>query len=405
MKKGFTLIELLAVIVILAIIALIATPIVLDIISDTKESALLRSAEFYLDGVEFSVASAKLNNRTIKDGKYNILENGNICLEDYDETTKECNDNDSNLDNNELVVDVNGDKPKSGKITVTNGEISDIVLNLSNKVVIKNEKGELESIHAPKSFEEDSWETIAANVKAGNLSAYNVGDTKKIKLTSEDDSSGNADGITTGLYTIRIANKTNTEDVCTKETNEAGETYSKTACGFVIEFVDIITEHNMNPKGTYKDVEYDTGWNVDGYPASAMYTYIKNDIYNSLPEELRNVIIETTVVSGHGSTTGENNFTTKDKLYLLSSKEVHGTDDLDTSSGLTRQLEYYSNIGVTTDNYSGTIKNYNGSAIVWWLRSAYSNSTNNFHRVNSTGYLTSGNAFSTRGVAVAFRIG
>ena len=38
-KKGFTLIELLAVIVILAIIALIATPIVLNIIEDTKQQA------------------------------------------------------------------------------------------------------------------------------------------------------------------------------------------------------------------------------------------------------------------------------------------------------------------------------------------------------------------------------
>ena len=49
MKKGFTLIELLAVIVILAIIALIATPIVLSIINDSKESASLRRAEMYLD--------------------------------------------------------------------------------------------------------------------------------------------------------------------------------------------------------------------------------------------------------------------------------------------------------------------------------------------------------------------
>ena len=39
MKKGFTLIELLAVIVILAIIALIATPIIFDIITDSKEKA------------------------------------------------------------------------------------------------------------------------------------------------------------------------------------------------------------------------------------------------------------------------------------------------------------------------------------------------------------------------------
>ena len=45
MKKGFTLIELLAVIVILAIIALIATPIVLDIITDSKAAAKERSIE------------------------------------------------------------------------------------------------------------------------------------------------------------------------------------------------------------------------------------------------------------------------------------------------------------------------------------------------------------------------
>ena len=44
-SKGFTLIELLAVIVILAIIALIATPIVLDIIKDSKVSAKERSIE------------------------------------------------------------------------------------------------------------------------------------------------------------------------------------------------------------------------------------------------------------------------------------------------------------------------------------------------------------------------
>jgi len=57
-KKGFTLIELLAVIVILAIIALIATPIILGIIEDTRNSAKSRSAELVVSGVELAYQTA-----------------------------------------------------------------------------------------------------------------------------------------------------------------------------------------------------------------------------------------------------------------------------------------------------------------------------------------------------------
>jgi len=42
-KKGFTLIELLAVIVILAIIALITAPIILNVIEDARRDAASRS--------------------------------------------------------------------------------------------------------------------------------------------------------------------------------------------------------------------------------------------------------------------------------------------------------------------------------------------------------------------------
>ena len=54
MKKGFTLIELLAVIVILAIIALIATPIILGIINDAREEAEVRTAELVASSVELA---------------------------------------------------------------------------------------------------------------------------------------------------------------------------------------------------------------------------------------------------------------------------------------------------------------------------------------------------------------
>ena len=55
-KKGFTLIELLAVIVILAIIALIATPIVLNIIERARVGAAKASAQGYIDSVKNHIA-------------------------------------------------------------------------------------------------------------------------------------------------------------------------------------------------------------------------------------------------------------------------------------------------------------------------------------------------------------
>lgn len=61
-KKGFTLIELLAVIVILAIIALIATPIVLNTITKAQEGANARSVEGYMKAYEAAYYQYMLDN-------------------------------------------------------------------------------------------------------------------------------------------------------------------------------------------------------------------------------------------------------------------------------------------------------------------------------------------------------
>ena len=55
-NKGFTLIELLAVIVILAIIALIATPTILGVIETARKGAAESSALGYIDAVEKQIA-------------------------------------------------------------------------------------------------------------------------------------------------------------------------------------------------------------------------------------------------------------------------------------------------------------------------------------------------------------
>ena len=230
----------------------------------------------------------------------------------------------------------------------------------------------------PSTFPTDSWATIVASVKANNKRGYKVGDTKEIDLG------------TYGTHTLRIAN-TSTPSEC----STTG--FSQTACGFVLEFADIITTHNMN----------DTETNIGGWPSTSMRTFVNNDIYNAIPSEIKNAIIDTTVVSGHGSASGETNFTSTDKLYLLVPKEIYTDfdDTDDTAKDLTRTLDYYKNLGTSTSNYSGAIKKNGTSADWWWLRAAISNVSNGFLRVGNFGGWGSGFANYPRGVAPAFRLG
>lgn len=132
--NGFTLIELLAVIVILAIIAVIAVPIVLNIIDEAKQSSVLRSADFYLRAAELSISQATLKEQNISDGVYKILGNGNICLE-YKVDNETCE--------KELMVEVNGEVPEIGSITITNGNITGLNIFLNKKEIYINSKGEL----------------------------------------------------------------------------------------------------------------------------------------------------------------------------------------------------------------------------------------------------------------------
>ena len=56
-SKGFTLIELIAVLVILAVIALIVTPLVLNVVRKAKDSANKRSVDAYGKSIDLAVAS------------------------------------------------------------------------------------------------------------------------------------------------------------------------------------------------------------------------------------------------------------------------------------------------------------------------------------------------------------
>ena len=231
----------------------------------------------------------------------------------------------------------------------------------------------------PSTFSTDSWATIVSSVKAGNTRGYKVGETKTIDL-----------GTIYGTHTLRIANTTTPS-----ECNASG--FSQSACGFVLEFADIIL---------YKEFNSSTS-NTGGWSSSELRTFINNDIYNAFPVDLRNIIIDTIVVSGHGKS-DSTNFVTTDKLYLLAPKEIFSnwSNSYDTAKSLTRTFDYYINAGVTTSNYSGAKKYKGASAYYWWLRSAYSTSNSDFFRVNrSGGWSGSNTATAANGISPAFRIG
>ncbi len=106
-NKGFTLIELLAVIVVLAIIALIATPIVMNTINNAKKGAAERSADSYIKQVETSIVENRVQTgNTISDGKYSITDDGNLVKNGAT-----------------LVINMNGNKPSSGIVMIKNGQV------------------------------------------------------------------------------------------------------------------------------------------------------------------------------------------------------------------------------------------------------------------------------------------
>jgi len=467
-KNGFTLIELLAVIVILAIIALIAVPIILNIIRDARESANERSIELYATAVKNAIMKKKiedpqteikgsytqtnegrtLTGSTVLNIEYDgdvqcdvieVLDNYKLKLDDctvtgvdssysYDEENGVTNEgevtspSEPETEEPEIVgtlytitseltsVTINNSATKllkgerysatltstteygldTVKVTMGGVDITSSVYN-NGIITIENVTGDIViTATAITQFGVDSWETIVSNVQNKNTSLYNVGDTKTITLTSDNTE-------ISGTYTVRIANMS-TPTECSKSN------FSQTACGFVIEFVDIITNKKM--------IKYDS--DSSEWSGSEMRRYVNNDIYNALPSNLKDGIIDTLVLSGvevimSGDDTIEEEISSTDKMYLLSSKEILGYHSGPMSSFQTRQLDYYNNLGIGDKIWPDIRKKYNGSNSSWWLREIYDIESNIYeyiywHSVAGSDGVAGTYPSNVYGVSPAFRL-
>ena len=331
--------------------------------------------------INFSTSDLKTLNQTsvlnyeVTNNSSNYDAEVQVTCKVKDNTTAKYTSITNELENNATVVkaknSVNGTLTVTLNKTATEEVREEYVCELSFNAVERGSLGE--KVSDPVTFATDSWATIQNAVQTGNTSKYNVGDTKEVDLGSF------------GTRTVRISNMS----ACTTETSE-------TACGFVVEFANIIAEREFNSTET----------NVGGWKDSEMRTYVNNTIYNALPSELQGVITTTKVISGHGSTAGETNFETQDKLYLLSVKEVYGEAKYDTVDTETKQLDFYKNNGTTLSSYSTTGKGkaINGTNNYWWLRSPNSGGNEVFLRVSMFGDLIINCDYTSLGVSPAFKI-
>ena len=111
-KKGFTLIELLAVILILGIIALIAIPAVTNAIEDSKKHASEVTALSYIKAINDQNALYKL-----QPDKFTPITSGDV---------------------DDIIVNLKGDGPTSGTVTITNGKVTEAELCASGYTVTYN---------------------------------------------------------------------------------------------------------------------------------------------------------------------------------------------------------------------------------------------------------------------------
>lgn len=108
-QKGFTLIELLAVIIILAIIALITTPIILNVVEDSRRSAAEDKAYGVVDAVRLAYQQHQMKDSPTQDNPVvvNFAEGENRGILGVGSGST-----------NEVKVSISGEYPESGTVSV-----------------------------------------------------------------------------------------------------------------------------------------------------------------------------------------------------------------------------------------------------------------------------------------------
>ena len=240
-KQGFTLIELLAVIVILAIIALISTPIVLNIINTSRKGAFVRSAEGVLKASKLYYSSSLLN------------------IEGVTDVTFWC-------DNNECISDKKDDNGDSIKLDVDgNMGIGDIEIYSDGTISLSLSDG----TYCVEKKQEDSKITV----------------TKKncIKDKIENKTYTTGDAVTLGGYKWHVIGDTGTQVTLLMDANQLGDNSNMAHC---TNDTDASTDCGVDSTGKY----YVYSWDK-----SLIRTYLNSTLLSDLESKISNEIVSTPI--------------------------------------------------------------------------------------------------------------
>ena len=155
-KKAFTLIELLAVIVVLGILALIVTPILINVVKDSNEKSYKLSADGYISAVNDYILSNQLDGKKVENGKYNI----------------------KNLD-----VKISGKAPSKGSVEIYDEKVSGAQLlfdtylvKYDGKAVTLTEKGCEKEATVNLVIGEKEYDNVAKVAKDDIETEFNISD-------------------------------------------------------------------------------------------------------------------------------------------------------------------------------------------------------------------------------------
>lgn len=209
-----------------------------------------------------------------------------------------------------------------------------------------------------KPWEEMTWDEVIAATKNGKYKNFEVGAMKELDLGSE------------GIVHMQIVGI---------DVDDLADGSGKAPLTFISKEL-LATKHNMNYSNT----------TTGGWESTAMRTYLKNTIKPLIPAAVVAGIKEVTKYS-KSVDPANNNATTTDDVWIPSAREIFGGTSYESSGPVYTDL---------FDRASARIKNLNGSAGGWWLRSA--SDTAYFRYVDSSGNDKRNGANSARGVALGF---